>query len=439
MPPRHHHPKQQRDQTRARHDVVAGDVRQHQHGVIESPARGVEGRERQSSASLERRRRPPQSSRARSGLRLRLLSPGSKPLPLQRNAHARDQALRQRRSSGIDSPPRQCRLFGSLSRRRRKTRHMLTPPWNGSTTTTCSTSGSSPSRAASSARARSCASRTRRSAARSIGSRTSSARSCSCDGGGTWCSRSRAASRFVTPTRSSRWGASSSTPSRGARAASRCASSVGVADVLPPSLVRRFLEPAFRLGSPSSSICRADKSVRGVPRRARAARARRRARRRPRRARHRRCARSAIRWANAARRSSPPPRLAAALRRGFPRSLDGAPFLLPGAPSDGPARARAVVREPKASGPRSSPSSTTARSPRTSARTGMGVFAAPTVIEAETRRRYDVRVVGRSEAVRQQFYAISVERRSSTRRWRRSARSARQDIFPASRAARAGG
>ena len=36
---------------------------------------------------------------------------------------------------------------------------------------------------------------------------------------------------------------------------------VGVADVLPPSLVRRFLEPAFRLGQPVQIVCRADKSV----------------------------------------------------------------------------------------------------------------------------------------------------------------------------------
>ena len=36
---------------------------------------------------------------------------------------------------------------------------------------------------------------------------------------------------------------------------------VGIADVLPPSLVRRFLEPAFRLGQPVQIVCRADKSV----------------------------------------------------------------------------------------------------------------------------------------------------------------------------------
>src|SRR4029079_827792 len=38
----------------------------------------------------------------------------------------------------------------------------------------------------------------------------------------------------------------------------------GVADVLPPSLLRRFLEPAFRLGQPVQIICRADKAIEGV-------------------------------------------------------------------------------------------------------------------------------------------------------------------------------
>src|SRR5436190_15099705 len=36
---------------------------------------------------------------------------------------------------------------------------------------------------------------------------------------------------------------------------------VGVADVIHPSLVRRFLEPAFRLGVSIRLVCRADKSV----------------------------------------------------------------------------------------------------------------------------------------------------------------------------------
>ena len=39
------------------------------------------------------------------------------------------------------------------------------------------------------------------------------------------------------------------------------------------------------------------------------------------------------------------------------------------------------------------------------------MFAAPTVIEREIVKQYGVRVLGRSEAVKERFYAISAERR----------------------------
>ena len=42
---------------------------------------------------------------------------------------------------------------------------------------------------------------------------------------------------------------------------------------------------------------------------------------------------------------------------------------------------------------------------------GVGLFPAPTVIEQEVCRQYKVRVVGRIEAVRERYYAISVKRR----------------------------
>ena len=42
---------------------------------------------------------------------------------------------------------------------------------------------------------------------------------------------------------------------------------------------------------------------------------------------------------------------------------------------------------------------------------GLGLFAAPTVVEAEIRRVYDVRAVGCLPEVREQFFAISVERK----------------------------
>ena len=44
-------------------------------------------------------------------------------------------------------------------------------------------------------------------------------------------------------------------------------------------------------------------------------------------------------------------------------------------------------------------------------REGRGVFMAPTVLEAEIRAQYGVDVIGRSEELVEEFYAISVERR----------------------------
>ena len=41
---------------------------------------------------------------------------------------------------------------------------------------------------------------------------------------------------------------------------------------------------------------------------------------------------------------------------------------------------------------------------------GLGVFAAPDVVEKEIRRRYKVHVLGRAD-VRQRFYAISLDRK----------------------------
>ncbi len=41
---------------------------------------------------------------------------------------------------------------------------------------------------------------------------------------------------------------------------------------------------------------------------------------------------------------------------------------------------------------------------------GLGVFAAPDVLEAEIRQRYRVHLVGHTPRIRQQFFAISIER-----------------------------
>ncbi len=42
---------------------------------------------------------------------------------------------------------------------------------------------------------------------------------------------------------------------------------------------------------------------------------------------------------------------------------------------------------------------------------GMGLFAAPTVVENQIRKQYGVRIVGRLDEVRERFYTVSVERK----------------------------
>ena len=210
---------------------------------------------------------------------------------------------------------------------------------------------------------------------------------------------------------------------------------VGVADVLPPSLVRRFLEPAFRLGQPVQVICRADKSVQeflaelalhsvdvviadgpagsGIPVRA-----------------------FSHPLGDCGTTFFAAPKLAAKLRRKFPRSLDAAPFLLPGAPST-VRRALEHWFDAQDIRPRIVAELDDSALAKEFGEDGLGVFAAPTVIEAEVLRRYRVRVVGRSEAVRQQFYAISVERKIKHPAVVAICESARQDIFAESRPSRA--
>ena len=77
------------------------------------------------------------------------------------------------------------------------------------------------------------------------------------------------------------------------------------------------------------------------------------------------------------------------------------------------------------------------RSTKDFGETGMGVFAAPTVIEAEVRRHYRVGVVGRAEDVRQQFFAISVERRIKHPAVVAISEAARHEIFASRRGRKA--
>jgi LysR family transcriptional activator of nhaA len=104
------------------------------------------------------------------------------------------------------------------------------------------------------------------------------------------------------------------------------------------------------------------------------------------------------------------PALAARRRRGFPQSLDGAPFLLPTGNTAlrrsldawfiGEGLAPQIVAEVE-----------DVALLQVFGQEGMGLFAAPSVVEAQIRKAYRVAVVGRLPQVRERFYAISVERK----------------------------
>lgn len=102
--------------------------------------------------------------------------------------------------------------------------------------------------------------------------------------------------------------------------------------------------------------------------------------------------------------------LAAAHRKDFPRSLNGAPFLLPSEDSALRLSLEDWFRDhgvqPRVVGTFDDSALLDAFG-----QAGAGLFAMPSAIEAEVKRQYKVRVVGRLATVRQRFYAITVERK----------------------------
>jgi LysR family transcriptional activator of nhaA len=98
------------------------------------------------------------------------------------------------------------------------------------------------------------------------------------------------------------------------------------------------------------------------------------------------------------------------LRKGFPRSLDGAPALLP---SPETAVRRALEGWFEAEGVRPDVAGEFDDSALLEAfgARGMGVFAAPSIIEKELATEHGLVAIGRTDAVKERFFAISVERR----------------------------
>ncbi|MCC7055020.1 MAG: LysR family transcriptional regulator [Gemmatimonadaceae bacterium] len=120
--------------------------------------------------------------------------------------------------------------------------------------------------------------------------------------------------------------------------------------------------------------------------------------------------------------------LAARYRDGFPGSLHGAPFLLP-------LHASTIRRaldsffhqhdlRPVVAGEFADSALM-----KTFGQNGYGLLAAPTVLEAEIVQQHGVEVVGRLPGLRQQFYAISAERRMEHPAVTAIARAARSRLF----------
>jgi LysR family transcriptional activator of nhaA len=104
------------------------------------------------------------------------------------------------------------------------------------------------------------------------------------------------------------------------------------------------------------------------------------------------------------------PALAARLRQPFPRCLDGAPMLVPGGSSSVRPQFDAWLERHHLR-PRVVGEFSDGALMKAFGRQGRGVFLSPSVVEAETVAQYGVQVIGRSDEISDDFYAITAERR----------------------------
>jgi len=104
------------------------------------------------------------------------------------------------------------------------------------------------------------------------------------------------------------------------------------------------------------------------------------------------------------------PALARAVRRNFPASLTGAPFLLP---MEGSSLRRSLDHwfDGQNVQPRIVGEFKDSALMKTFGEAGAGVFAAPNAVEREIRKHFSVARIAVLEAIVERFYAISVERK----------------------------
>lgn len=181
---------------------------------------------------------------------------------------------------------------------------------------------------------------------------------------------------------------------------------VGVVDVIPKSLVERLLAPILSMPQPTRIICREDKSerlsadlvarrfdlvlsdaplgtvlqLRGV---------------------NHLVAECGLSFLAV-------PSLTSQLRRGFPRSLDKAPLLLP---TDTTAMRRGIDLwlDSLRVHPHVVAEFDDIATMASFGHTGSGVFPVPTLVETECCRRYSVKLIGRTDRVHERYYAITTE------------------------------
>jgi LysR family transcriptional activator of nhaA len=122
------------------------------------------------------------------------------------------------------------------------------------------------------------------------------------------------------------------------------------------------------------------------------------------------------------------PREAARYREDFPRSLDGAPMLMPTANSS-LRRALDQWLEHEDIRPRIVAEFEDRALMKAFGEAGTGVFTSPTAVEHDVVSKYGVEPVGRAESLRERFYAISAERRIKHPAVAAITAAARTDLF----------
>jgi LysR family transcriptional activator of nhaA len=183
---------------------------------------------------------------------------------------------------------------------------------------------------------------------------------------------------------------------------------VGVDDAVPKSIAYRLLSPAMALPEPVRLVCREDKLVRLT-------------------------VELAIQRLDMVLADRPMPAganvkgyshklgdcgitffaepgLAARLKQPWPRVLDAAPLLIPGkeAAVRGPLMRWLDLRQLR---PRVAGEFDDSALMQAFGQAGIGIFIAPSVIADEVQREHGVTIIGQTDEVTEQFYAISLERR----------------------------